>query len=139
MLRNYVYDTKLLAYQPYFLRSLVAAYFIKARSTMAAAMSGHLGVAGDFIYWDASRVSSKEVLLIHVWAANQFVCAPLQVLPDQSSVHSPAEAVDNVAKVILPLSKKPRTNRPRKRGADQLRLSCSPLPNPSRWSSPLKI
>ena len=78
-------------------------------------MSSHTGVAADFIYWDASRVASKEVLLVHAWLNGKFVSAPLQILPDQPSVHAPDQALENIAHVILPIAKKQRLQRPRRR------------------------
>ena len=97
ILKHYVFDTKLAAYQSCLLRSLDTSYFVKVRFIMATAMAEHKGTSGDFVYWDASRVASKEVLLVHAWLCGHWVSAPLQVLPDQTSVHALREALQNVA------------------------------------------
>ena len=118
VLKHYVYDSKLACYQNYLLKSLVAAYFVKVRSIAHEALTASHGIVGDFWYWDASRVASKEVLLVHAWFANRFVSAPLQVLPDQASSHAPEKAMENVASVVLPMAKRQRTNRPKRRDGE---------------------
>ena len=118
LLRNFVYDKKLSCYHPFVLKSLVAAYMVKARSVLAQEMAKASGCSGDFLYWDASRVASKEILLVQTWIEGHYISAPLQRLPDQTSVHSPALALGNVSSVILPLSKAPRTSKPRRRDGE---------------------
>ena len=115
LLKNFVYDNKLASYKSYLLQSLVASYMVKARSVLARDMSRPTGFSGDFVFWDASRVASKEILLVHAWIEGHFVSAPLQRLPDQSSVHAPSLAMDNVVSVVLPLAKQARANKPRRR------------------------
>ena len=66
-LKEYVYDKKLASYHPFVTRALVASYFTKARSVLAQSMESHRGIAGDFVFFDASRVASKEVLLVQLW------------------------------------------------------------------------
>ena len=119
-LRSYIYSDHLTSYNAYVIRSLVAAYFTKARTTLADIMGKNKSIAGDFVYFDASRVASKEILLMQAWTEGMFLCLPLQCLPDQTSVHAPEAAVDNVSEVILPLVKRPRTGagRPRRRAGE---------------------
>ena len=112
-LKEYVYDKKLASYHPFVTRALVASYFTKARSVLAQSMESHRGIAGDFVFFDASRVASKEVLLVQVWIEGLFLSSPLQVLPDQTSVHAPEAAVKDVVEVILPLAKRARNDGPR--------------------------
>ena len=115
-LKTYIYDPKLSFYHKHFTRDLLMSYYMKVRSLMVDCMQEGSGVSGDFLYWDASRVASKEVLLVHAWVGGHFVAAPLQILPDQTSVHSPEDALANVASVLLPLSVKQQGgSKPRRR------------------------
>ena len=85
-----------------------ALYTAKVLST-----GGELaGLSAVFIYFDASRVASKEVLLVHIGAGGYQICAPLQVLPDQTSVHAQPQAVQNVMQVLLPVKGGSSSNRP---------------------------
>ena len=81
-----------------------------------------VNVAGDFLLFDASRVSSKEVLLVHIFSSGVYVCAPLQILPDQAAAHDPAAAMGNLASV---LSKEKRKRTRRRAGEATQSLMCA--------------
>ena len=69
------------------IRKVVGTYLISARSMTRAAIEQQQSVvASDPVAFDASRVSSKECLAVHVFSGNKFICAPVGILADQPAV-----------------------------------------------------
>ena len=89
-LRDLVYSPSsfrsFLAYQS---RNMVLAYFAKTRDLFRRLATRPLEllplVTGDVIYHDASRVSAREQLLVHLNAYGILCAPPLQVLTDTAA------------------------------------------------------
>ena len=54
-------------------------------------------VTGDIIYFDASRVSCKEALVVHLGSYGKLSSAPIQIMEDSSAYLDPAESMARVA------------------------------------------
>jgi len=124
LLREFVFSSQFSAHTTMAVSSLAAAYLVKARGRMCLGIleASPVNVAGDFLLFDASRVSSKEVLLVHIFSSGVYVCAPLQILPDQAAAHDPAAAMGNLASV---LSKEKRKRTRRRAGEATQSLMCA--------------
>ena len=125
---------------------LVSAYLLKARRAIATAIQqNHAAVAADFVCFDASRVSYKEVLLVHLWSSGLLACAPLQVLADLAGTHHKAEAMSNAMQVMLPIQGAASPVKPRAKPGESTQalfyaivqsvLTIFPVENFSAWAT----
>ena len=85
VLQDLVYESSFNQFHRCVVRELVAAYSVKSQEVLRAAIGNPANarwVAADTVYFDASRVASKEILVVFVHSMGYFLAAPLQVLVD---------------------------------------------------------
>jgi hypothetical protein len=89
------------SHKQFVVRKLNAAWFVACRKEVRARIEGTVGIGGEIVLYDASRVSSLEVLLVHIWSKGIYIVAPLQILPDAASTLFPSQAAASMTKVVL--------------------------------------
>ena len=66
------------------------------------------GIEGDTVSFDASRISKKEVLVVHIYSGGLLMCAPLVVLSDFSGTTDPENAVSTATATLNQFSNRPK-------------------------------
>ena len=100
VLRDIVYKpSSFRAFQQHSMERLVMAYFANAREWYGRMImqEPRALVTGDILYYDASRVSCKEVLLVNFGSYGKLCAAPLQVLGDSGAQLDPVAGIERVA------------------------------------------
>eukprot|EP00969_Alexandrium_andersonii_P228184 10077717-Alexandrium_andersonii.AAC.1 len=72
---------------------------------MARALATPAPIDSDVIFFDESRVASKQVLLVHLWACGRRVAGNPQEMPDQSAALTPSTFAASLEAVASPAGK----------------------------------
>jgi hypothetical protein len=91
-IRDLSYSAHFAQYQHFAIQSLVAMHMAVNKEAFAKALATHKSsnrsvIVSDRLAFDMSRVSCKEVMLVHIWSDGILCNLPLQIMPDQASVH----------------------------------------------------
>ena len=99
VLRDIVYTSDTFRqYLAYSCNQMVLAYLAKCQDFLVAQQGGLLRlVLGDYLYFDASRVACKEVMLVMLSSHGKLMSAPLQVLTDSSAGLDPVQGLKRMA------------------------------------------
>jgi len=141
LLKDFVYASSFKKFNHIHAQALAARYLVKVRSQVTLYLSDapEILIDSDYVLFDASRVASKEVLLVHVFVAGVYACAPLQILPDQPLVHDKEAAMANVQQVLTQTSSKKARRRLGEAtlsmfvGLAQAMLAVLPFPDLTAW------
>lgn len=79
-----------------FTTDISIAYFTTAQVQYAAGVEKQTTIEGDCLMFDASRVSAKEVCVVHLFSEGTLYACPIQILPD-----SPARLSRNRAQSLV--------------------------------------